>query len=154
MTTNGHNSDEAPEMITQQSDARESVRAGISSILGLEQAQGVGYSFNALQWVARMSDQPAEWMGMTQYTEREIQIQSMIDARRFRRRYGSSRLDIVDWYKALRRVSLDRRGRTEFGDMFIAERNRLGFQEKDQRNAMQRMLGTNRPREDAMKLNG
>ena len=153
MVSNGHSSDDMPNESVQ-TDSRESVRAGISSILGLEQNSGLGYSFNALQIMARLSFAPEEWMGMTEYSDREIQIMALRDSRRNRARYGSSRLDVVDWRKALRRISRNRQGRSEIERMFIAERQRLGFEEnKDSRSRMERMLGAGR-RDDPTKLSG
>lgn len=159
MTTNGHNSDEMPELEAQLAEeqvvAGDATRVGISNMLGLEQNSGLGYSFNALQIMARLSDLPEEWMGMTEYSDREIQIMSLRDARRNRARYGNSRLDMVDWRKAVRRISRNRRGREEIERMFIAERQRQGFAEEQQRSRFERMMGANRPQDgNPMKLNG
>lgn len=147
MVTNGHNSDEAPELEEslqmESSGSRESMRAGMSSILGLEQSSALGYSFNALQIMAKGSFDAAEWLGMTEYTDREIQIMALRYARRHRARYGNSRLDLVDWKKALMRISRNRAGRAEIERMFIAERQRLGEEDSQKnRNRFERMLGT------------
>lgn len=108
----------------QQNEQRERLRTGIGEMLALDQGTGIGYSFNALQIMSKMSINPEEWMAMTEYTDREIQIQSLRFARRHRARYGNSQLDKVDWKKAMMRVSKGRSGRGEIRDMFIAEKHR------------------------------
>jgi hypothetical protein len=152
---NGHNPDDMPdireELEQQQEQHRERLRVGISDALALEQASGLGYSFNALQIMARMSFDPEQWMGLTEVTEREIQIQCLRYARRHRARYGNSRLDLVDWKKAMLRVSKNREGRRELERMFIAEKGRQQA-ERDFRTPVERMMGARPLERDPMKL--
>jgi hypothetical protein len=136
---NGHNPDDMPDiredLEQQQEQHRERLRVGISDALALEQASGLGYSFNAL----------------TEVTEREIQIQCLRYARRHRARYGNSRLDLVDWKKAMLRVSKNREGRRELERMFIAEKGRQQA-ERDFRTPVERMMGARPLERDPMKL--
>jgi hypothetical protein len=127
------------------------LRAGTATVLGLEQDSGVGFHFDPLEAMAHMSREPQQWMCLTDMSEREIQIQSMRFARRHRARYGNSRLDLVDYFKALMRVSRDGRGRTEIKEMQIAESNRAS----DEKSGWGRAFG-HKPTDEAnkMKLNG
>ncbi len=146
MTQNGRNTDHSKQ-------GKPVQRAGVSGVLGLEQDSGVGYSFDPLRAMAHMSFEPQEWMCLTVYTEREIQIQGLRFSRRHRARFGSSRLDMVDYYKSLMRVSRDGHGRDDIRAMQIADSNRSS----DEKSGWGRAFGRapQPPQEpNNMKLNG
>lgn len=137
-------------MATEQSQEQGS-RAGISNVIGLERDSGVGYHFDPMEAMAHMSYDASQWMCLTRMTEREIQIQSLRFARRHRARFGNSRLDLVDYYKALLRVSLNGAGRAEIEAMQKAERNR----DADVKSGWGQAFGARpNPERDAMRLNG